>query len=316
MTTPKLEKLLVCVGAQKAGTSWLHSVLSEDNRLAKCPFVKEIHYFDYIYNNLNHINSWRASNIVKLCKSQDVITTFMFEAWFSGKRESTFIDFCIQHDISPMLARRFTLLMGDLNDEWYTELLSLRKNQLCSIDITPDYAVIGSEGFSHMANIANETYLLFILRNPVERAWSGLLQGKKRTPGGVEGFFDKYGNNIDLLFERCTEQLDVKKRNNYLKSLQDIHEAGLKDKLLIKFYDDIKEDPAKLIGDIYAFIDVPAPDMEIFSNTLGARVYETKKAPMPEELELRLKAHFKEMVATINGKFINVPNAWLEYFEL
>ena len=42
--------LLVCIGTQKAGTYWLYSILSKDERFVHAAkqfeIVKEVHYFD------------------------------------------------------------------------------------------------------------------------------------------------------------------------------------------------------------------------------------------------------------------------------
>lgn len=311
----KLEKLFICIGAQKAGTTWLDAVLQEDNRIARCPYVKEVHYFDYIHVGANNLVRWRSRHCKNFFKKHSDIAKPMLSAWMTGGSESL-AKYCRKQNIPDAQARQLHLMLSKLNDEWYSDLLKFSEGQLCSMDITPAYATVGVEGFKHMARIANQTFFLFILRNPVERAWSGLMESKKNAKIGIDGYINKYGQDIDLLFQQCTQFDDVKKRNNYLQTLQDIDQAGIKDNLMIRFYDDTKADPGQLINDIYKFIELPAPSMAIFDSVLNTKVYSTQKSPMPPALELRLKDYFKPMVQTLHKEYFVIPRSWQDYFEI
>jgi len=311
----KLEKLFVCIGAQKAGTTWLYTVLSKDKRFSICPFVKEIHYLTFLYRKSRHLNNWRSHYFLKLCQGRENDLRALLSAWLSGSRKNLAKQ-CPNVKRPAVFSRRFSLLMNEINDTWYYDLLSLKKGQLCAMDITPDYAVIGVDGFAHLANLANKVYVLYILRNPVHRAWSGLLQGKKKAPGGIDKFISTYGNDVDYLFKQCTQKLDIQLRNDYLTTLENINSAGIKDRVLVRFFDEISDNPTTLINDIYSFIEMEAPPISLFKDALQTKVYETKKIVMPSELELRLKDHYREMIHTIHTRHTPVPDSWLTYFEI
>ena len=311
----KLKKLFVCIGAQKAGTTWLYTVLSKDKRFSICPFVKEIHYLSLIHNNDNHLNNWRKKKLTRLCKGKDSIVKELDLAWKSGER-SNLIKYCQGLKRPLRFIRNYSLLVAEPNDEWYIDLLRIKKQQLCALDITPDYATIGVDGFKHLLSLADDIKILYILRNPVERAWSGLLQGKKNTPEEAEDFILNYGRDIDFLFHQCTKRPDVKIRNDYLKTLCDIKNAGLNDNLMITFFEKISENPESLIRNIYNFIELEAPSMSIFNEVMNKKIYESKKILMPVELEVRLKENFRKMIMEINNSFTPVPNSWIEYFGL
>jgi len=306
---PKLEKLFICIGAQKAGTTWLFENLSQDPRFAKCPFVKEIHYFDNLYNNSPHINNWRANFFLRLCQRNPEKLKPVLSAWLArGHHKAT-----KNNPPDHVLTQKLNILLGELNDDWYSNLLRIRKNQCYAMDITPDYAVVSAQGFAHMKAITEQLKILFILRDPTERAWSGLLQGKKNKPGGIEAFLADKGDNIDLLFKQCSSGADVGARNNYLMTLEKLASLGLtgQQQLLVKFYEDIATVPEQFITDIYAFLNMPCPPMDIFSDTLTTRIYATPKTPMMPELQARLKAHYAGMINEINDRFVPVPASWL-----
>jgi hypothetical protein len=308
----KINNLFVCIGAQKAGTSWLSANLTKDKRFAKCPFIKEIHYFDYIHNNSPLLNRWRANFLLQLCQQGKKETLKPLLAnWLNAKGlQLSKADKLILND-NKLLSRRINLLLNEANDDWYGQLLRTTEKQPVALDITPDYAVIGEQGFEHIKRVANNVKLLFILRDPVQRAWSGLLQGKKHTPEGIDGFLNRVTDEEQLI-KVLTSGSDIGARNNYLATLEDLDAAGLlKERVLIKFYDEIAINPEKFISDIYQFINLPLPEMAIFNDTLHNRIHATPKTPMPLEVQQRVKAHYAPMLAEINRRFITVPNQWL-----
>ncbi|MDD5274469.1 MAG: sulfotransferase domain-containing protein [Methylovulum sp.] len=307
---PKLEKLFVCIGAQKSGTSWLFENLSLDRRFVYCPFVKEIHYFDYVHKQSKHLNNWRANFLLKLAQGNEDRLKPLLSAWLSGDKYPQLSKEATVKD--RMLARRFAWLINEPTDDWYSNLLRISGRQEFALDITPDYAVIGRQGFEHIKRIANQVKVLFILRNPSERAWSGLLQGKKKTAGGIAGYLENKTTTIDAMFAAATSGADVGGRNNYLATLIALEEVGFLDgQVLIKFYDELESSPEDFIADIYQFLEMPLPDMALFSETLRAKVYATQKTVMPPELKDKLDDYYADMVKEINERFIGVPGAWL-----
>jgi len=306
-----LDNLFVCIGAQKAGTSWLYSVLSKDERFSYCPFVKEIHYFDYLYCSSPHLNNWRAHHLIKLTERRGLDLKPILSGWLSGDRSKLLTENKYKVKGKSLLAKRFSNLMNEANDEWYESLIKPNANQKYAMDITPDYAVIGEEGFTHLKGSAKNLKLLFILRDPVDRAWSGLLQGKKNTAGGIEKFLKENTNDINGLFKLCTTGKDVWPRSNYLKTILELESIGLLDKTLIKFYDDIAVCPEDFITDVYHFLEMEVPGIDGYSDSLLKRVYSTEgKTEMPSELRGRLKEFFYPMLSTLNEK-ISLPTKWL-----
>jgi hypothetical protein len=311
--SPKLSNVLVCIGAQKAGTSWLFQNLTKDERFAKCMFAKEVHYFDHLYKNSPHLNNWRAVHFLKVCQGDKdklkQLTPFI-SAMLAD--DASLLQALIEDadGLSPALARRIGLLTKKINDAWYVDLLRTTKQRKYALDITPEYALIGEAGFTHMKSITENLKIIFILREPSERAWSSLLQGKKNEEGGINAFLMRYGKDIDYLFNACTKMSDISLRNDYLLTLEDLEKAGLLNQVLIKFYDDIVANPAQLMHAIYDFIDLPLASTELFADTLHQRIHATQKTKIPAELQYRLKAHYQTMLNEITTRYVTLPDAW------
>ena len=118
--SPKLSNVLVCIGAQKAGTSWLFQNLTKDERFAKCMFAKEVHYFDHLYKNSPHLNNWRAVHFLKVCQGDKdklkQLTPFI-SAMLAD--DASLLQALIEDadGLSPALARRIGLLTKKINDD-------------------------------------------------------------------------------------------------------------------------------------------------------------------------------------------------------
>jgi len=131
----------LCVGAQKGGTSWLYRQL-EPHPDFWMPPVKELHYFDEL-SRIAAIASARPRN----------------------DRDRRFLE-----GIRHLSARSY------LDLESYAALFAA-KDSLLSGDITPAYSMLNDEVVERVVSRFSNLKVIFIARDPVERAWSQLSMG-------------------------------------------------------------------------------------------------------------------------------------------
>ena len=128
---------LLGVGAQKAGTSWLHDQLHR-RRDADFGFLKEYHVFDAL--ELEHFSSFRPQNPSPL-------------KWRTWRR-------------ARMIRRP---------ERYFSYFASRLKPSHIRLtgDITPSYAGLSAKSFQHIRNAFAQrgvtTRAVFIMRDPVER---------------------------------------------------------------------------------------------------------------------------------------------------
>lgn len=159
--------VLFCIGAQKAGTTWLYSYLkSHPDCHLRAP--KELRYFNVV--------SQGSEDKKKMLKK--------IRARFESERNSR---------SNKMNARpwyRRTKLAREIRDinEWeqvrsafqpetgHSAYLHFLQNRIgrkkLVADITPAYAKLGKESFAEMHALAKNVKFLYLLRDPVDRAWS------------------------------------------------------------------------------------------------------------------------------------------------
>lgn len=149
---------IVIVGAQKAGTTWLFSMMSQQPRVGSA-FAKEIHYFDNIYNNAFKFNNYKK-----------IIMRRRPSIFSNNPRLDKYIDYAMNSkDV-------FT-------DQWYKNIFLMkpvnrkkmdRGLQLCFIDVSPNYMTMPEKAVAHMARVLPDIEPILIIRDPIKRMVSGV----------------------------------------------------------------------------------------------------------------------------------------------
>src|SRR4026209_1222704 len=202
----------LCVGAQKGGTSWLFHQLTLHPDFWMPP-VKEVHYFDSM-SRVERKNPPR-------CKDER-------DQWFMAR-----------------LAELSALPYIDLDT--YSELFAAKK-KLLSGDITPAYSMLNDELIEKIAGYFPNLNVIFLARDPVDRAWSQLSMGVRL--GNIPAFDSTNPAEVlrNLLspgvFFRSYPSKSVKRWRRYVHP----------DLFRIYFFDDLKENPVEMRRSILSFL--------------------------------------------------------------
>jgi len=202
----------LCVGAQKAGTSWLYRQL-EPHPDFWMPPVKELHYLDQL-NKTKRIHGPRCQD----------------------ERDASFMD-----------------RMQDLRGRFYLDLdsygqLFQHKGTFLSGDISPAYSTLNDEIIERVVDHFPELKVVFLARDPVERAWSQLSMGVRL---GMINKFDATDPDevvCNLLnpgvLVRSHPSKIVARWKRYVRP-ENFH---------VYFFDDLKENPTQLRQSIVRFL--------------------------------------------------------------
>lgn len=154
----------LCVGAQKAGTTWLHAQLKQHPHVW-FPHVKEVHYFDSMHlgQKINMAVAGAVKRLEHLSKK--------------ASPSSRSLDYFQAIVDLPM------------NDAWYAHVFSKGAGRIRG-EITPNYCMIGEEGVAHVKRVAPSARIIYLIRDPVSRMISSLQMAVKR------------GSAIDISFVR------------------------------------------------------------------------------------------------------------------
>jgi hypothetical protein len=283
----------ICIGAQKAGTTWLYANL-KGHPDAHLPPIKEIHYFDEIYRN-------EKSKLIDRITAK----TGMNKWWWKGNIRRNFKGAVAKR--SPTEFIWFTqYYFFKRNIEWYRKLLNCPSDKI-SGDITPDYCILGKNVVKFIKeNLPNLLKIIYIIRNPVDRAWSALkMRYVKRRGYNLEDIDEKL---VDDYYQKFHEFNDIHRTiDNWTTFFSN-------DQFKISFYDELVEKPLVFYNNILNYLGVKEMDDQE-NEMLKKRIYAGINAEMPLRIKKILcKKNFEQLVY-LNDYFeksnVNYPNKWL-----
>ncbi|MFW5983541.1 MAG: sulfotransferase domain-containing protein [bacterium] len=282
------------IGAQKAGTTWLYSNLSKlpDFNL---PPIKELHYFDHGADYLS----------VNLLSDKSVVRRIFSWQWNKAALLTIGTELKKQNFYNVIFYYRWFYL--NYNDNWYQDLFKPFKG--LTGDITPSYAMLNKKDIIRMYEIAPDAKIIFMLRNPIERAWSHFKYSLRKKNQISQ---DDYKTENLIKTENHKAQI---MRSQYLATLKNFCEVFPAEQILVGFYDAIQDDPNKLLKIIVDFIGGESAQVKELKN-IDKRVNTSMKLDIPCESEKYLKQRYYSQIKELSNIFGGYCTKWLnEYYN-
>jgi len=276
------------IGAARSGSSWLWKQLRRHQEIWMPP-VKEVHYFDRdpsypspsylspdsILERLTGRERYHQQYRKRLLKEllKDVV-------WFRPSN----------------LTWTYRYFFKSCSIEWYKSLFESVGNRLKG-EITPAYSILTQEDVAHIRQLFPNLKVLFLIRNPIDRAWSHVRYDNKT--GKVSDLNDL--EESKSVIESESQEL----RSDYLRSYRIWTNEFGKKQVYLDFYDRIQESPQKLLGDVGEFLGLRDPDGLYEAEKSDRRVNSSPKSEMPEEIRGYLTQKYlgdlREMADTFGG---------------
>ncbi len=213
--------LFFCVGAAKAGTSWLHAQMAAH---PECHFraLKELHYFDAIDGG--RLDKERARHAAE---HERVI------AWAGN--EPTDRQAALMRDRAEWLD---VLARGHEDREAYLTYLTNGAGEARVVgDVTPAYALLSRARLESMAGMAPDVRVLYLLRDPVERLWSHVrMIAARRDPAGAVTA-RRAGNILRRVLRGEEDQIE--RRGDYARALRKLQATVPGGRLLIGVFEEM-----------------------------------------------------------------------------
>lgn len=277
-----IEGYFVCIGAQKAGTTWLARALADHPELFLTP-VKEIHYFDHVAGLTQHLS--RTKRLSRWRRYHQ-------RMWTQPRRFT-------EHWAQRHWYRAY--MRDPIDDDWYARILTLRGGMGHAGEMTPEYAIIGREGFAHMRRLAPDARVLFVMRDPVEQAWSSTVHVM-----GAEGRDAGRANPEELL--AVLDRPRQRALADYGRTLEDVLSVFPASQVHTMFYEDIHADRVAALREICRFIGIGDPPAA--GADLDRRVNTSREAEVPVVVEAELKRHGSMVAAAVRAIVGRVPSSW------
>ena len=172
-------------------------------------------------------------------------------------------------------------------------------------DITPLYSLLSEARVQSVRTHMPDLRIIYILRNPVDRAWSGL----RKTI-----WYQKGSNQLSAMDESWLEKMimqpGVLSRGDYRRAIETWESVFPTEQICYLFYDDIRADSTAVLDHVYHFLGLD-PQTSNGTATDSNPVNAAPKRDMPESIRLMLEDHYAAQVRFLEERFSRDLSHWI-----
>lgn len=272
----------ICIGAQKAGSTWLHRELNHHPDIWLPPF-KEIQYFNRIHPPFGETvqSGLKAHDERRSVNMLNAIKTVVQGGLPTDEKVARI------HCLS-LIAR------AERTDEWYGRIFGMAPESAICGEVSPDYAMLRIEGIEHILRLQPRCKFIFIMRDPIERGWSYLRMGERQR--GVELTVEQISSRACLAY------------SNYMATITRYRRCVAEENFLLLCFDDIENSPRELLQRACSFVGVDAARAP-FKNA-----DESANPGHKKEMDTAVYARFLQVFAPVYQQLLELHhptiNAW------
>ncbi len=282
----------LCIGTQKAGTTWLHRNLATHPDIWMPP-VKEIMYFNRKSSSPLVIQFFQPRKmglrdlvIRGIRRRLTMDTKQPFVSGMTSKRNTPLLKNKYGHENTKgeIIEWYMRFLFLPRSDAWYLSLYSPCKGRITG-DITPYYANLGINSVARIHELVPQAKIIYILRNPIHRLWSQA--GMHFSRYGYPGLSSVREQEVlQFLDNMIPHQL-----SDYLGNLRNWVSVYPEEQIYVGFFDRLSKEPAIFLKDIYRFLNVEASD-RVIHKTVFERHNAGQINPISERFANHLASRF------------------------
>ncbi len=273
----------LCIGAQKSGTTWLHHNLAQ-HPLVWLPPTKAIHYFDWpptthferVIGRKGRMREARAHLVKTVTRT------------LSGRAKSGELGWALRFCLAPR------------SDGWYESLFRRPKGVIAG-ETTPSYCLLPAQTIHRIHALMPQAKIIYLIRHPVERAWSAaVMHFNDQGRGGV-------GTNDPETIEAWLNRPKTLQRCDYASTIMRWR-AQFGDNLLVCLYEDLRSDPESLLKRVQSFLELPIHIPEDVAARRNPGNWSQVPMPFRQLLQDRYREPMKELCSVMPGP---VTQEWL-----
>jgi len=276
----------LCIGAQKAGTTWLYENLRRHPDVWLPP-EKEIHYFDQ-HERYSHAD-WLTSESIR---------DRLFGRAFSDRNWRKRLRRTLRHPVKWRLFQHpfwwAGYFFGRYDDAWYLSRFKAPKGKITG-DITPAYAILEETEIQRIKSLVPDARIIFIVRNPVDRAWSHCKMKLRRPMTQDE---------IISFLEGPEQRL----RGDYPRTIANWTRYYDETSFLVINFDDVKARPLHVLSTVCRHIGIDPKH----SNAVLAkkRIHKGRSLKCPGEIRSRLLSMYAEDIREMRPVLGAITDIW------
>lgn len=289
---PELQRLVIGLGAQKAGTSWLAQALRRHPQV-HLPRLKELHFFDHWYAPADPA---QALANAKAKRRQAVLQTLRSAHRPRKARDALWLARYAHHGVEMATAPQL--------NTYARALLRGYRGQPVAGEFTPNYSALPARHFATMAALHSDVRFVLVLRDPVDRLWSGVRHDLRRhAMSDSDALAEARTRFACIADDPSAEQFRL---SDYAATFAALDQAVAPDKVCVLFFETLRT--ADALDRLAAFLQI-APlttDADKVVNKGVNSDAELDQAAM-DRARLRLSFVYDEVRRRFGDR---VPTAW------
>lgn len=279
----------LCIGAQKAGTTWLHHNLSQQPGIWLPP-VKEIHFLDHAPPSLMKRMLARQSH----------------HALARANAKTAAADLISGQGSLEAFRLAWRLAFAKRDWDWYSSLFPTRPGLMCG-EICPGYARLSRDVIHSIVQRNPRIKIIYLLRDPIDRAWSSVaMHFRKRNDRTID----------EVEREQILKRIKFSKFQSHCKydeSIVNWLSYVPQDQVYFGFFERIEAEPMEYLADILAFIGLPEKPA---ASAPGKRINAGKGEVIDSIIERELGTLLLDETIRANDRFGNTYTAkWLAHAQ-
>ena len=282
------------IGAQKAGTTWLHTNLRMHPQIWMPP-IKELHFLDHGRTSLA---KRLFSDVGRLRKGRLYLMEQLWALPASGRLSD--VGWALRYCLAPR------------TDAWYRSLFPDIPGKITG-EISPGYAKLRGDAVGRIHRLLPDAKIIYLLRNPIDRSWSYAVQHFAN-----ERWNNRYGS-VDRVSEPELLTFLTADRNtghsDYLGALDAWERHYGRGQMLVAFFDEFATDPRALLRRVLDFLGVDSAD-DLIPMTVGKNPNPGRGSTIPPKVRAYLAKLHHSQIAELHAKFANPwTRTWLASAE-
>lgn len=287
---------LFCVGATKAGTSWLYQHLLAH---PECHFrsIKELHYFTMseprqFERALKALDAKMAAMQARIAGTE------------AGKTK------WLQRQLADLTEWRGVLALGATDIAAYRAFVTKGSEGARLVgDVTPAYGLLSVERLSGLLQVAADTRILYLIRDPLARLWSHvrMIATRSAEPAGFERVARDLLGRI-VAGDLSGEGKGIVERGDYAAILPNLDAAFAGKRLMVQFQEELMTSAG--VARLSDFLGI-SPAVAAFDK----RVHEGRALALDEGLAARARAWLAPQYDFVAQRFGALPEAWSRNME-
>lgn len=291
------ECLFFGIGAQKSGTTWLHSYLARHPEVHVPRYYKELNY-------------WCSACPSELERALETLyglrpeRTLMFLAG-AGKKPPFLREFRSRLNRVRFFQKWERSLSSESQDHaHYADVLFHGlQDQACTGEISPSYALLEEGKFAEMTALSDNARFIFLMRDPVARMWSGCRHELRTVLG-------RAGTTNDAMVERVQSGLAspddlAVKRSRYDQTIRTLESVVPKSRIAYFFYETLFQQSE--IDRLCAFLGI-APCAADFDRRVNVK--EDASGKIPPDVARQARETLAATYEFCRAKFGTLPPGW------